>query len=186
MTENLRERPGDQPLPAEGQENVQDALIAHIRQRKALGVQRYGRPLQTFNGRDAVRDLLEELLDGATYAMQVQLEIAARQDRVDRALAEHQADLLGNCYACRVPAPCSTRRILTGQQPVRPVSVTRTHPVEEIACSTDAVDYVCERFQITEAQTGVPNVGEYMGMPVYVDDALPPRTVRMQPRSTKQ
>jgi hypothetical protein len=203
MTENLRQRPGDQPLPTEGQENVQDALIARIlssprlgaganelavkiMQRRKLGVERYGRPLQTFNGRDAVQDLLDELLDGATYAMQIKMEREATQARIDAALAEHQADFTGQCYACRIASPCPTRRILTGQQTAGPITVTRVDPVQEIVCSPDAIDFVRERFQITEAQTGIPDVGEYMGLPVYVDDVLPPRTVRLRPSTPKQ
>jgi hypothetical protein len=189
MTENLRQRPGDQPLPTEGQLNVQDALIRHIEQRRKLGIERYGRPLQTFNGRDALRDLLDELLDGATYAMQVRMEIAARDDRVSRALAEHQSDPGGKCYSCQVASPCPTRQILTGQTAL-PVTVTRVDPVEEVACSPDAIVYVREHFQITPVQDErcIPPapLGEYMGLPVYVDDELPPRTVRLRPSTPKQ
>lgn len=188
MAENLRQRPGDQPLPTEGQENVQDALIEHIQARKVLGVQRYGRPLQTFNGRDALKDLLDELLDGATYAMQVRMEIAATQGRIDRALELHTTTVEGQCTSCKTSAPCPTRQVLTGWQRTTEIQfvVTRTDPVQEVACSPDAVEYVRERFQVDEARTGVPNVGEYMGFPVYVDDELPPRTVRLRPSTTKQ
>jgi len=69
-----RLRPEDQPLPTPGRENVQDALIEDIAARRRLGVQRYGSPLQTFNGRDALRDLQEELLDAATYVKQARME----------------------------------------------------------------------------------------------------------------
>lgn len=68
-------RPGDQPLPTQGREDVQDALIQLIKQRRDLGIARYGRPLQTFNGRDAARDALEEALDLSAYLMQVALEM---------------------------------------------------------------------------------------------------------------
>ena len=39
-------------------------------ERRALGIARYGVPLQRGNGRDAVQDLREELLDGMAYATQ--------------------------------------------------------------------------------------------------------------------
>lgn len=42
--------------------------------RRALGVSRYGTPLQPFNGRDAKRDLREEMLDATVYAAQVAVE----------------------------------------------------------------------------------------------------------------
>lgn len=184
MTENLRQRPGDQPLPTEGQGDVQAALIARLQERHALGIERYGRPLQTFNGRKPLQDLIEELLDGASYALQAEMEWAAVQARVHEALQLHRSDALGLCVSCKALSPCATRRIFLDIQ-LPPVTVTRVDPVEEVACSPDAIDYVRERFQITETQTGVPNVGEYMGLPVYVDDDLPLRTVRLRPRDKR-
>jgi hypothetical protein len=177
----LRQRPGDQPLPTEGQENVQDALIGEIEKRKVLGLQRYGRPVQTFNGRNAVRDLLDELLDGATYAMQIQMEIDAVQNRINTALGLHAADGTGLCTSCKVSSPCSTRQTLTGQK-VQAITVSRVDPVQEVACSPDAIDWVREHFSVDAPQPGLPNIGAYMGFPVYVDDELPPRTVRLQPK----
>lgn len=49
-------------------------LIQVMRQRRQLGIERYGTPLQPLNGRDAVRDLREELLDAVVYAAQVAVE----------------------------------------------------------------------------------------------------------------
>ncbi|MEU9405669.1 hypothetical protein AB0E08_08180 [Streptomyces sp. NPDC048281] len=205
VREGLRNRPGDQPLPTEGGESVQDALIQHILshprlgagahalaakigERRSLGIQRYGRPLQTFNGRDAVQDLMDELLDGATYAMQVKMEIDSFNTRIARALSRHTADETGQCRACKVPLPCETRQILTSKkQPPEPeLKITKVEPVQEVVCSPDAVDEIRRRFGVTEAQTGIPNIGELMGFPVYVDDDLPPGTVRLQPSTPKQ
>lgn len=70
----LKVRPEDQPLPAAGQESVQDALIKMIEERRELGIRRYGRPLETFNGRDPLRDALEEAVDLAAYLMQCVME----------------------------------------------------------------------------------------------------------------
>lgn len=186
IAQSLRLRPGDQPLPTEGQQDVQSALIARLEERRALGIERYGRPLQTFNGRKALQDLLEELLDGANYALQAEMEWEAVQARVSAALAKHHADWEGDCTSCKVPSPCDTRRILTGQQTATQFTVTRVDPVEEMACSPDAVAYVREHFQVTEDQGPTGGVGEYMGLPVYVDDELPPHTVRLQPSNPKQ
>lgn len=57
----LRLRPGDQslPIPNDGP-CVQDAVIEDLANRKLVGVERYGTPLQPHNGRDALRDAYEE------------------------------------------------------------------------------------------------------------------------------
>jgi hypothetical protein len=87
------ERKGDQGLPHAGavdvgpevikdvlnREGHRDAdLIAAVAQdfhaRIQLGIERYGHPLQTHNGRDAALDLYAELLDAAHYAKQLMLE----------------------------------------------------------------------------------------------------------------
>lgn len=77
VEEVKRTRPEDQALPTAGREPVQDRLaefVNLVRERRELGIQRYGRPLETGNGRDAGRDLVEELVDAACYAMQLRLE----------------------------------------------------------------------------------------------------------------
>ena len=79
-------RPGDQPLPTAGTgPGMHDLVIAALRehggatlepvvelltQRRDIGLERYGRPLQAWNGRDALRDLAEELADAIVYARQ--------------------------------------------------------------------------------------------------------------------
>src|ERR1700733_651334 len=87
MTE-LRQRPGDQPLPVPNDgpsmhDLVTEDLDRHYPQafaldlvrddltaRKQLGLDRYGSLLQAHNGRDALRDLYEELLDALVYCKQ--------------------------------------------------------------------------------------------------------------------
>lgn len=93
----LRLREGDQPLPTVGQENVGEAVLADLDStgyplsvreamradltaRIALGIERYGQPLQTFNGRDAWKDAHDESLDLLHYLKQARLEATARQD----------------------------------------------------------------------------------------------------------
>ncbi len=98
MTEELRTRDGDQPLPTrgvEGQEEVgpkviadvqalrdaggysesaASAMILDLQARTQLGAARYGTPLQTHNGRSARLDMYQELLDAAQYARQHLME----------------------------------------------------------------------------------------------------------------
>lgn len=67
----LRQRPGDQPLPVpNGLPDVQSMVIADITARRELGISRYGSALQPHNGRDALRDLYEELIDACMYIRQ--------------------------------------------------------------------------------------------------------------------
>lgn len=94
MTDQLKQRPGDQPLPAPGRDCVQDALIAAIENRKQLGITRYGSPLMTHNGRDALQDAWEESIDLAAYLTQMRMErydVTAERDRyraaIEKALA---------------------------------------------------------------------------------------------------
>ena len=45
-----------------------------VLERTRLGVERYGSPLMSHNGRDALRDLAEEVVDGVQYATQALME----------------------------------------------------------------------------------------------------------------
>lgn len=54
-------------------------LVEEMRARDAIGRRRYGTPLQRDNGRDARRDLLDELLDGLAYSWQAGLTDVSRQ-----------------------------------------------------------------------------------------------------------
>lgn len=186
-TEGLRLRPGDQPLPTEGEENVQAALIAHIEKRKALGLKRYGRPVQTFNGRDATQDLMDELLDGATYAMQVKMEREATQDRINRALAKHHADWEGNCTSCRVASPCETRQILTSQtkpaEKPRELTFSTIHPVEQVAVHSGSLGDLKAHLKLNGFKERLgASLGAYFGLPIVTDDRLEPGHVRMRPQ----
>lgn len=88
-----RQRKGDQPLPQVGNvdvgpEVIRDVkvhadyrgealiktVVADFEARIQLGIERYGHPLQTNNGRDAARDALDELLDAAHYLKQLKIE----------------------------------------------------------------------------------------------------------------
>jgi hypothetical protein len=71
---DTRDPQRDQPLPTPGKQNVQQALIAALGERMEYGVRKYGTPLQTHNGRDALVDAWEEALDLLTYLTQMRLE----------------------------------------------------------------------------------------------------------------
>jgi hypothetical protein len=70
-------RPHDQALPEPNDRPVMhEVLIDLIRSRLAIGIERYGTGLQPMNGRDALRDQVEELIDAAVYTLQIRHEKA--------------------------------------------------------------------------------------------------------------
>jgi len=60
----------DQPAPDGGRGNVQALVREDLEVRERVGVDRYGRPLQLFNGRNAMVDAYQEVLDLACYLRQ--------------------------------------------------------------------------------------------------------------------
>jgi hypothetical protein len=69
---------GDEPLPKPGQVDVIPKAqewflhVSHLQEQK--GRQKYGTTLQTFNGRDATVDAMQDLVDVAHYLTQEQIE----------------------------------------------------------------------------------------------------------------
>lgn len=61
------------PTPREGGD-VQALVVADIQERRAAGIAKYGTPLQTHNGRDAIVDAYQEALDLACYLRQFMAE----------------------------------------------------------------------------------------------------------------
>jgi hypothetical protein len=64
VTEQQAPIPNDRPA-------VWDLVIGDMRARDEIGRARYSTPLQPFNGRDALVDVYQELLDAAVYIRQV-------------------------------------------------------------------------------------------------------------------
>lgn len=89
---DVRDPATDQQLPVEGQWPVYDILIGELderwhlsedvkeqvrlalRSREQLGIRKYGRSLQSHNGRDAWLDCWEDTLDSMAYITQAELE----------------------------------------------------------------------------------------------------------------
>ncbi len=60
-----------QPQPTTNDRaHITDLVIQDLCDRKALGIQRYGTPLQPFNSRNSLQDAYEECLDQALYLRQ--------------------------------------------------------------------------------------------------------------------
>ena len=61
----------EQPLPiSNNKPHVYNLLLNDLESRYKLGMQRYGKALQPFNGRDALKDAYEEAIDLAFYIRQ--------------------------------------------------------------------------------------------------------------------
>lgn len=61
----------DQPAPVPNDKPaIADLVIADMQERKRLGIERYGTPLQAHNGRDALVDAYQEALDLTMYLRQ--------------------------------------------------------------------------------------------------------------------
>ena len=60
-----------QPPPTGNGTPIWPLVIADMQARDAIGRERYGTPLRAHNGRDALQDLFEELLDAAAYTRQL-------------------------------------------------------------------------------------------------------------------
>lgn len=78
----LRWRRQNMPFAVEDR-TVMEFVRADVIQRMEIGKQRYGTPLQTFNGRDGLLDAFEEALDLAIYLRQVVLERAEARKALD-------------------------------------------------------------------------------------------------------
>lgn len=61
----------EQPSPeSNNKPYVYSLLLEDLESRYKIGMQRYGKALQPFNGRDALRDAYEEAIDLAFYLRQ--------------------------------------------------------------------------------------------------------------------
>ena len=61
-----------QPKPRSNSSTpIVDMVVEDMKRRKVVGTERYGTPLQAFNGRDALIDAYEEALDLAIYLRQM-------------------------------------------------------------------------------------------------------------------
>jgi hypothetical protein len=66
-----------QPPPVGNGVEVDGFVIQDILERSEMGKSKYGTTLRTFNGRDALVDLYQELLDAVKYCKQALLERSA-------------------------------------------------------------------------------------------------------------
>jgi len=62
-------------MPEKNDEDcIQDMVIDDIKERKKIGVEKYGTVLKPFNGRNSIVDLYQELGDALVYCKQMMIE----------------------------------------------------------------------------------------------------------------
>lgn len=91
-----------QSLPNKGDESVTDLVIRDLLTRREAGTKKYGTELQTFNGRDAMVDLYQELLDAVMYTRQA----LAEGDKIKLILKEY----VSTCQCRYYPPRCELCR----------------------------------------------------------------------------
>ena len=70
----VRTYSSEQPAPQDGRVVIVDELIRDLEARKQLGLERYGTPLKSHNGRAMLADVYAELEDALIYMKGVQIE----------------------------------------------------------------------------------------------------------------
>lgn len=77
----------DQPPPTASEGDVMAEVIADLTERRRVGIERYGTPLQPFNGRKALVDAYQEGADLLAYLKQEMIERERLEDQLAKALA---------------------------------------------------------------------------------------------------
>lgn len=102
---DVRDPERDQPLPKPGGLPVQAILIAAIQERTDYGRAKYGDVLRTKNGRNALKDAWEELMDFTAYFTQYVLEEGVELPGMREALEaepQHERDADAHFSQARV------------------------------------------------------------------------------------
>lgn len=68
------EHPSQPPPKANDSEPVWELVVKDMQRRDHFGRAKYGTPVQAGNGRDALQDAYEEILDAAVYLKQAIIE----------------------------------------------------------------------------------------------------------------
>ena len=94
----------NQQQPTPGKEGMTQLVIADLLEREKRGIAKYGRTLETFNGRNALQDAYEEALDLAQYLKQGIME----QKDVGHLVEDMKIAQIAICYrycSCDTHAP---------------------------------------------------------------------------------
>jgi hypothetical protein len=196
---DTRDPDRDQPLPTPGRQPVQAVLIRALEERRDYGIRKYGRPLETHNGRDALTDAWEEALDLVTYLTQFRLERGdalptavlpapdnqtAARAAVARVRALHQqyrfagddtSDYCAHCNqlsAAWIPWPCPTVTALDGELRRRAGEAGASTADKATALGMTPTDYRAHRHNEASESIRAAVKGLYAEVGLRVMDAL--------------
>jgi hypothetical protein len=113
-----------EPSPVPGNSpSMHDLVIADIQSRKDFGLSKYGTILQTFNGRDGLKDAYEEVIDLIVYLRQKLEEEKVRNhvrwSPADLDRCEHGRHSIDSCFACPRDMSLGNLFLLQGERQTR-------------------------------------------------------------------
>lgn len=76
-----------EPMPTGGGLDVFTEVFKDIEARRQYGIDEYGMPLKTDNGRNTINDLLQEQYDSFVYTKQLQMEIDDETEELENIAA---------------------------------------------------------------------------------------------------
>lgn len=83
-----------EPEPTKGEQEILPLVLADFQARADAGLERYGTPLETNNGRNALMDAYQEAIDLVMYLRQAIAEMEANNGtREQRHSGSHQQQL---------------------------------------------------------------------------------------------
>lgn len=127
---DVRDPERDQPLPKPGKLPVQQILIHAIEERREHGIRKYGRALETDNGRDALKDAWEESMDLLLYLTQMRLERGDHIEGMERLAGSPDG---GYPYGSDV----DPEGVVYGIRPHRPVGMEESRERERLVRELD-------------------------------------------------
>lgn len=94
--------------------DVTSKVVEFIESRQAIGIERYGQTLMTFDGRDHLLDLQQELGDALQYVVAFRMEYAEFREAIHDLMEMDGVILCGNpkCLMTDHDAACPVGRIL--------------------------------------------------------------------------
>jgi hypothetical protein len=82
----------DQPPPTPNDNRPSwDLVVEDMQERNRIGTERYGTPLQPFNGRDSLTDAYQEALDEVVYLRTAIEERRRAREALDRVIVDLKA-----------------------------------------------------------------------------------------------
>ncbi|QNJ57655.1 hypothetical protein SEA_KEANU_50 [Streptomyces phage Keanu] len=117
---DVRDPERDQPLPEPGKVDIQLYLMRALAARRDHGIRKYGRPLESHNGRVALLDLWEELVDALLYLTQQ--------------LTEMGVPLEGTAIPEGHPAYSLVQDLIEGDGPTQDAALAKLNPTATL-CS---------------------------------------------------